>query len=246
MSLSKTLLAFNLVESTQLELKKYLKAHPDVEGVVGLMAHSQSAGKGRGVSKWHDLPGKSLLLSVYLPWPRPFLAPFDVNRWVCVQLNALLPEGTAFKWPNDLMQGTKKLGGLLIENHWNSSGIYASIVGIGINLDRAEGAHERAAFYNEAAEKDTTAKELALKVLDRFAAQLSAGEVPAEALRKQYYQLLWGRTKWMRYKDALGSFEAKVQHITPDGALVLQHKDGPSKVYELDEVKWLDAADAKG
>lgn len=227
--------------STQSELKSYLQGSPVKDRLVGLMAQSQREGRGRGVSKWHDIPGKSLLMSVYLPWPWSFATPFDVNRWICVQLSHALPEGTSFKWPNDLMLGDKKLGGLLIENHWNSQGIYASIVGIGINVVSDDGAHERAAFFNEAIETSIEPKQLALQLLQLFQAGLLAPPPQVDAMRKQYYQLLWGRSDWKCYEDAAGQFSAQVQHITPEGALVLKPKEGPSRVYQLDEVKLSEA-----
>ena len=126
-----------LVDSTQLELKRMLRQQGELKSFTAVLAAHQSQGRGRGVSKWHDSPESSMLLSIYVKWPIPLKESFEVNQRVCVALKPLLPQEVLFKWPNDLMIGMKKLGGMLIENHWSGGGIKSSSIGIGINLDRA-------------------------------------------------------------------------------------------------------------
>ena len=129
-----TIYWFERVDSTQLELKRKLQENRDMAHLSAVVAASQGKGRGRGVSKWHDAPGNSVLLSVLLRWPLPVKESFDINRWVCSRLSSVLPASVAFKWPNDLMVGDRKLGGMLIENHWGSSGIKSSVLGLGINV----------------------------------------------------------------------------------------------------------------
>jgi len=106
-----------IVDSTQLELKRMLRQQGELDSFTTLLAEHQTAGRGRGVSKWHDSPGSSLLLSIYVNWPVPLKESFEVNQRVCVALKPIFPDSVLFKWPNDLMVGTKKLGGMLIEKN---------------------------------------------------------------------------------------------------------------------------------
>ena len=102
-------------------------------GVVAV-ADTQSAGRGRQGRTWEAPPRTCLLFSVLL---RPTL-PRD--RWphVLWPLALALQDATeyvtglraAIKWPNDLVLGGKKLGGLLAETMADSV-----IVGAGLNVN---------------------------------------------------------------------------------------------------------------
>jgi BirA family biotin operon repressor/biotin-[acetyl-CoA-carboxylase] ligase len=104
------------------------------EGVVA-RADFQSAGRGRLDRSWEAPRGVSLLASILL---RPTVAPeqrFLVSaavalsaRTALTRLCGLQPD---LKWPNDLVVGDHKLGGLLSEVIGDGEGY---VVGIGVNL----------------------------------------------------------------------------------------------------------------
>jgi len=88
------------------------------EGAVAF-ADYQSAGRGRLGRRWEAPPGSNLLASVLL---RPVLAAEELHLCtVAVALAAADACGsgagvtTELKWPNDLMVGGRKLGGVLAE-----------------------------------------------------------------------------------------------------------------------------------
>ena len=225
------------VDSTQLELKRKLQENPDMVHLSAVVAASQDKGRGRGVSKWHDAPGNSVLLSVLLRWPLPVKESFDVNRWVCSRLSSVLPASVAFKWPNDLMVGDRKLGGMLIENHWGSSGIKSSVVGLGINVRASQTDLARSiSMETLGAEGEVMHWVQAIMAALRPQALEFTG-VPA--LRLRYDQLLWGRDQWHRYEVDGTSFEARVAHVQPSGHLGLELKNGTVVHYDLDTVKWV-------
>lgn len=108
----------------------------DPEGVVMGTDH-QTAGRGRRGRSWEERPGDALLFSVLL---RPPLPPERV---------ALLPvvaavgaaEGLAacgvpvrIAWPNDLLLGDRKLGGILCEVAATREAVDWAVVGIGLNV----------------------------------------------------------------------------------------------------------------
>lgn len=228
-----------IVDSTQLELKRMLRQRGDLESFSAVLAGHQSMGRGRGVSKWHDSPESSMLLSIYVKWPVPLKESFEVNQRVCVALRPLLPEEVLFKWPNDLMIKTKKLGGMLIENHWSGMGIKSSSIGIGINLNRTEDALERAAFLNEWVSAKQTPEEVARAIQHRFAHELtrsfSAGE-----LAKAYKEVLWGQDQPQFYLIHGTEMAATVDAVANNGRLTLRFEDGNVQSYDMDEVKWVD------
>ena len=109
-------------------------------------ADEQRAGRGRGDHTWDSAAGEGLYVSVLL---RPGLAP----AWLpLVPLGAGLAAAEAIRnvtgleidlrWPNDLMLGSRKTGGILVEAQTQtrpeSNAVAFVVVGIGINV------HQRA------------------------------------------------------------------------------------------------------
>jgi BirA family transcriptional regulator, biotin operon repressor / biotin---[acetyl-CoA-carboxylase] ligase len=109
----------------------------------GVRADRQTAGRGRLDRRWHSPAGRNLYCSYIL---RPRLSPDAYPRLTMVAglaaadvLRRCSAGGASvgLKWPNDLIIGGKKCGGILCE----SSVDYADgrnnfvIVGIGINLN---------------------------------------------------------------------------------------------------------------
>ena len=98
----------------------------------------QTAGRGRGDHSWHSSAGEGLYVSVLL---RPELAPAYLPL---VPLAAGLAAADAIRtatgleidlrWPNDLLLGPRKTGGILVEAQSESNGVAFVVAGIGINV----------------------------------------------------------------------------------------------------------------
>jgi BirA family transcriptional regulator, biotin operon repressor / biotin---[acetyl-CoA-carboxylase] ligase len=101
------------------------------EGVV-VVADHQTAGRGRRGRTWVAPPGTSLLVSVLL---RPAAAEAHLAAMstglaalaACARAGVV---GVSLKWPNDLVAGRLKLGGILAEMVDG-----AVVVGLGLNVD---------------------------------------------------------------------------------------------------------------
>lgn len=102
-----------------------------------LVAERQTAGRGRSGRVWTGGFGNfmgstavALHGSDALPQTLALVAGVSVHR----ALVAVAPElaGLALKWPNDLLVGEAKLGGILLERQRD-----AVVVGIGVNLAQA-------------------------------------------------------------------------------------------------------------
>lgn len=103
-----------------------------------LLAEVQSAGRGRRGRSWLAPPGGAVCLS--LSWTFPEM-PRDVGALslaigVCVlrALQSVAAEDVRLKWPNDVLIGDRKLGGILIELRAESAGPACVVVGIGLNV----------------------------------------------------------------------------------------------------------------
>ncbi|MEY2962833.1 MAG: hypothetical protein RL754_94 [Bacteroidota bacterium] len=220
---------------------------PDLPTFSAVIAETQSNGRGRSVSKWHDSPGQSALMSVFVRWSDPVKHSFDVNAWVCTRLSEFFPSSVEFKWPNDLMVANKKLGGMLIENHWGSSGIRSSIIGLGINVHQAPGYLRRSAFLDQLVddrfievqlEGIFTPLNVCVGILNQFQKHNPKISAPV-ALRSRYEGLLWGKDDWRVYESNTDRFEAKVKGVDGEGRLILLTRDFAEHTYGMDEVRWV-------
>jgi BirA family biotin operon repressor/biotin-[acetyl-CoA-carboxylase] ligase len=127
------------VRSTNHELGRRAADGSAEPGAV-LIAESQTAGRGRLDRVWVAPPRAGLTLSL-------LLAPYDVptRRWpwlpllTGVAVAAALRDRTGvevvLKWPNDVMVGARKLGGILTEQVATPGGSRV-VVGIGLNVNQ--------------------------------------------------------------------------------------------------------------
>ena len=101
-----------------------------------LVAAEQTAGRGRRGRRWHSAPGAGLTFSLARRIRRPAreLAALSLVAGVAAAraLRALGVAQAALKWPNDLVAGGAKLGGILAETR-AAAGATLAVFGIGIN-----------------------------------------------------------------------------------------------------------------
>jgi BirA family biotin operon repressor/biotin-[acetyl-CoA-carboxylase] ligase len=106
------------------------------------LAEYQTAGRGRRGRAWLAPPGGAICLSMSWTFPE---VPHDLGALglvigVCVlrALRGLEVSGARLKWPNDLLVGECKLGGVLIELRAESAGPAYVVIGIGLNVALGE------------------------------------------------------------------------------------------------------------
>jgi len=114
-----------------------LAAEGAPEGTV-VVAERQTAGRGRLGRAWESPERLGLYLSVVLRPPDP---PERLGRYaiaaavgVCAACRELAGDAVVLKWPNDLLVGGRKLGGILSELRHGESGADL-VVGIGLNVE---------------------------------------------------------------------------------------------------------------
>jgi BirA family biotin operon repressor/biotin-[acetyl-CoA-carboxylase] ligase len=110
------------------------------EGFVVITSY-QTAGRGQRGNTWEARPGENLMLSLvlyptFLPAPAQFALNVAVSLGVHAFFREWIDEDLCIKWPNDLYAGTRKLGGILIENTLTGYQMNQSVVGIGLNINQ--------------------------------------------------------------------------------------------------------------
>lgn len=107
------------------------------EGVVAV-ADGQETGRGRHGRPWESPGGLglycSLLVRPRLPHEQLGLLPLAAGVAAAAAVRRLCRIPALLQWPNDLVAGTRKLGGVLVETSMKGGRVQASIVGWGLNL----------------------------------------------------------------------------------------------------------------
>ena len=108
-----------------------------------VIADHQVGGRGRRGNRWESPPGSALLLSALLRpevplsrWPRVAVAAAVAVCRAITSTTSLLP---SIKWPNDVLLGSHKVAGILIESRAPGAGSSGwLVVGVGINVHTRE------------------------------------------------------------------------------------------------------------
>lgn len=113
------------------------------------LAEFQSAGRGRRGRRWVAPFASGLCLSVgwcYRDAPAALSAlSLAVGVAVLRALGRLGVSGIALKWPNDVVRGDAKLGGILVDLRGEAAGPAYVVVGVGINVRLPSATRERLA-----------------------------------------------------------------------------------------------------
>jgi BirA family biotin operon repressor/biotin-[acetyl-CoA-carboxylase] ligase len=106
------------------------------EPIGAIFAHEQTDGRGRFGRRWVSVRGDSLTFSLtfsdYADHPKPYLIGMSVAIAAAGALHCQL------RWPNDLIEGKKKIGGILTELLLDREGRRIPVVGVGVNLNQTE------------------------------------------------------------------------------------------------------------
>lgn len=109
-----------------------------------VIADAQTFGRGRLERRWESPPGLNLYLSLIL---RPPLPPYEAQKLTLLMavasaeaINAFVPGGVGgatVKWPNDILIGSRKAAGILMEMDSEPDRVNFIVAGIGVNINMA-------------------------------------------------------------------------------------------------------------
>ena len=134
------IIKLDATRSTNATLKELWQNNHTVDWTV-VWAKDQTEGRGQHGSVWISEPGKNLTFSVLkefeaLEARHQFLLNMAVSLAVHETLSDLDIPDVRVKWPNDIMSGSEKICGILIENIVKSNTIQTAIIGIGLNVNQ--------------------------------------------------------------------------------------------------------------
>ena len=152
---------------------------PTLEQPTWIMAHTQTAARGRRGRPW-VVPAGNLNATLVF---KPACSPAEAARRSFLAANALLaalaiyvqPEKLAHKWPNDVLLSGGKVAGILLESSGQGPYVDWLSIGIGVNLAHVPEAVANAAFaptsLRAAGGWDVTPEEFLATLADAYATQ---------------------------------------------------------------------------
>jgi BirA family transcriptional regulator, biotin operon repressor / biotin---[acetyl-CoA-carboxylase] ligase len=206
----------------------------EAEGAV-VLAEEQTAGRGRAGRAWHSDRAVGIYVTLLL---RPRLAPVQAPLLTMMAglsarsaVQALTGLAVDLKWPNDLLLGGKKAGGVLTEMHAEPGQIRFVIVGIGLNVNQ-----ER--FAGELAETATSLRletgklqsrmELLVRLLREFESDYNRllREGVASVVERFEAVSTYAKGKRVRVTNGTESYAGTTAGLGPEGLLQVQRDDG--------------------
>ena len=101
---------------------------------------SQTSGRGQVGRSWQSPPGHlyiSFALPLYHSDPEKMgLLPIAFGCWIADWIEQRFGVGVNLKWPNDILFGGRKLGGILCEGSVSGKTLSHVVVGVGLNLSQ--------------------------------------------------------------------------------------------------------------
>lgn len=212
--------------ASTLDVVHELAAEGAPSGTV-VLAEEQVAGRGREGRRWHSLRGAGILLGyLHRPAQEPVTGVLALRVGLAVG-GALAALGLEpkLKWPNDVLMGDKKVGGILCEARTGSTGSAWVGVGVGLNV-RGPLAPEIAS--HAAALDELDARVTRVAVLEELVPRLHKMGV-GHALTVSE-QAAYRRFDWLAGRQLVEPLTGRVSGVDPDGALVVQTDGGVRRV----------------
>lgn len=212
-----------------------------------LVAERQTAGRGQRGHTWLSKEGVNLTFSLvaeptFMAARDQFLLSEATALALC-DCFALFGIDTRIKWTNDIYVGDKKLVGILIEHYYAGANLRRTVIGVGINVNQTQfdpSLPNPTSMQLEAGR--SFEREEVLATFQRcFHARYDQLErAEWEALQADYRACMYRLGQRQRFLLPDGEpFEAQIEGIETDGALILLHDDGQRRSYRFKEVEFV-------
>ncbi len=240
-----SLLVLDEVDSTNDEAARQLAAGRTVPFAV--LARRQTRGRGRFGRVWHSASAANLYASFAF---RPRVEPGRMQTftlWMGVNICELLANfaGVApgIKWPNDILFGGRKAGGLLTEARVDADEIRDLVFGLGLNVNHPAGSWpadlaRRAVALAELTGAPLDLNRLAVALIGRV---LLAYQAFVDGEHRSNFADLWNRFDVLRGQlvtllEGGRRHSGIVSGLDDEGALILRDPLGRMQRFRAGEV----------
>lgn len=231
------------VESTNLHASALLSVKKLTRPCL-ITADYQTGGKGQGQNSWESGESLNLLFSLVLFPPKLKAADsFYLSKITALSIRetlaALIP-AVRIKWPNDILIGSGKSAGILIENTLVNDLVLSSVIGAGINVNQKEFSIPGATSIFIETGREADREKVLAGCIDRFLYWYELlQEKDLNTIDLEYYKYLFGFQQWLPFSWSGVKFEGKIEGVENDGYLVLKTRDGKVLKFGFGEVDFL-------
>ncbi len=203
----------------------------------------QRVGRGRRGAAWYSGLGTSLTLSMLWRFGRGTASlsglPLAIGVACARALEALGASDVGLKWPNDIVRGDAKLGGILVEVAGDGDRSSTAVIGVGINVrlpDAAKRAIGRPVAdlggAREAPPRNVLAARVAAEIAGAAAAfeRAGFGAFRDEWLRRHAWQGLRVRV----LAPSRRTVDGVAAGVADDGALIVDTPRGPERFHSAE------------
>lgn len=206
----------------------------EAEGAV-ILAEEQTAGRGRAGRSWHSERGTGLYFSLLL---RPQLSPVQaplLTMLAGLSAHAAIEAQTGLsaelKWPNDLLLGGKKIGGILTEMHAEPNLVRFVVVGIGLNANQEKFPAELSSVATSLrleSGRPQSRLELAVRLLSQFETDYNRFLREGAAFVVERFQAVssFANGKRVRVETGRTTYQGTTAGLSPEGLLLVKKDDG--------------------
>ncbi len=240
-----TLFKLDAVESTNDFLKDFSQ-NEGIENFTVVSAENQTNGKGQRGAVWNSEAGKNLIMSILikdfiLDTTQIFNLNIAVSLAVMEALRKLKIPELSIKWPNDIMSGNNKIGGILVENIIKSDGTIVSIVGLGLNVNQMHFENlPKASSLAIICKTHFDKEELLFAILEKIKILTVTWKLESKVLRSNYIELLFKKGVLMPFQDSTGlKFMGYINGITPYGRLQITKDKNLKSDFDIKEIQML-------
>jgi BirA family biotin operon repressor/biotin-[acetyl-CoA-carboxylase] ligase len=200
-----------------------------------VLAEEQTAGRGRAGRTWYSERAAGIYVTVLL---RPKLAPVQaplLTMMAGLSAHAAVEATTGLavdlKWPNDLLVGGKKLGGILTEMHAEPGQVRFVIVGVGLNINQERFSGElanTATSLRLETGKAQSRMELLVRLLREFESDYNRLQREGVTSVVKRFEVVssYASGKRVRVTNGTESYLGTTAGLGPEGLLQVERDDG--------------------
>lgn len=207
------------------------------------IAEEQTSGRGRGDHAWHSEPYAGLYVSILL---RPQMAAAD-GLWLSLATGLAAQQAIEnvtglvadIRWPNDLLFGRRKVGGILMEMNAEATRVRYAVIGIGINVNHRQFPPElrtMATSLRLETDRVPARQDLLVAILECLLREIDSLMKPEDFATACAGILarLEGKSSWIRGKqvfvDEAGGYTGVTAGLDGNGFLRVQTENGIRRV----------------
>jgi len=226
-------------------------ALPELPHGTVILAHEQTNGHGQRGRTWSSAKGLDLTFSI-------ILRPTDLkatDQFILAKVSALALQDVVedvlrvavglgggavrVKWPNDVLVGTRKIAGVLIQNELLGGRVQSVIVGIGLNVNSTElNTDHQATSLRLESGLPQDRMQLLEALCTRFEHWWAQRKEGRAELDQRYQDLLWARGTPTAFELDGKPFTGIPVGVDDDGRLRVEGPDGKVKAYGLDRMRF--------